>query len=232
MIVSGEKFQQRFDRQGELIISDAEFVDCTFNNCAFSMTDQLPRRSIVRNTAFRNTVALNCNVGPAILEEVVIDGIETGDILLVWSPFLRHVVLRGNVGTLKVNSVPGIESDPRAREEFRVARLDYYSSVDWAVDISEAAFKDCTLRGIPASKVRRDPRTQVVVRRETVSRQEWRSRVSPTASYWVDVIDIFLSRAEDDDLVLIAPKLVAAKRLSQLVGGLRHLQEIGVAELD
>ncbi|MDQ3281375.1 MAG: pentapeptide repeat-containing protein [Acidobacteriota bacterium] len=221
------------DRDGARLIADSDFADCTFDNCAFSLTQDLLRRSTIRNVTFTNTIALNCNVGPAIIEDVSVDGLETGDILLAWSPFLKHVVFKARMGTIKINNVPAVaNTSADIVDAFSMARREFYGDVDWALDISEAVFRDFTTRGIPASLIRRDPATQVVVRREKAERQEWRTRVSPSASYWLDVIDIFLAREGDDDHVLVAPKAIPRKRHLDLVHGLRQLQDLGIAEPD
>lgn len=229
---SNRKYEQLFDRDSARVIAEAEFVECVFDNCAFSLTQHLLRRSTVRNVTFTDCVAINCRVGPAIIEDVTIDGFDTKDIFLAWSPFLQHVVLKGRIGTIKINSAPSfVETSQGVIDAFQVARDRYYESVDWALDISEAVFKDFSARGIPASLIRRDPYSQVVVTKAKASQRDWRARVPAWNTYWVDLIDMFLER-EDDDHVLVAPKGIPKKRYTKLVDGLRNLQELGVAEPD
>jgi len=77
--------------------------------------------------------------------------------------------------------------------------------VDWALDISEAAFLECDLRGIPANLIRRDPETQMIVRRSDFEDGRWKRDI-PASSSWVVSIETMLEFKYADRM------LVAAKR--------------------
>jgi hypothetical protein len=52
------------------------------------------------------------------------------------------------------------------RAEFEMGILDYYSRVDWALDISKADFEEADLYYVPGNLARRDEETQVLLRQD------------------------------------------------------------------
>jgi hypothetical protein len=81
-----------------------------------------------------------------VLEDVVIDGLKTHDPLFVWAAALRHVVIRGRVGSLAFRSRVAPAIAAAAQESaFETANRTFYSTVDWALDISEAEFTEADL---------------------------------------------------------------------------------------
>jgi len=84
------------------------------------------------------------------------------------------------------------------------------------------------IRGIPAHLIRRDPETQIVVKRENALEGKWRA-LDLENTYWQVAIDFMLER-EDPDVVLVAPK--RARNFKDLLRGLQLLREAGVAEPD
>jgi hypothetical protein len=105
---------------------------------------------------------------------------------------------------------------------------EFYSSIDWALDISQAAFFEADLRGVPARLIRRDKETQVVVTREKALQGAWRE-IDLDNTYWRTSLELFLRRG-DDDVVLVAPRADATYKI--LLRGLMRLREAGVAEPD
>jgi hypothetical protein len=122
---------------------------------------------------------------------------------------------------------PGIAS-PEEQEAFNAANAEFYSSVDWALDISEAEFVECDIRGIPAHLIRRDPETQVVIKREKALTGEWRT-LDLSETYWPAYIEGFLEDGEDD-VVLAAP--IQDPKFRVLLEGLQRLRDGGIAEPD
>lgn len=99
-----------------------------------------------------------------------------------------------------------------------------YETVDWAMDISEARFTGIEMSrcDIPARLIRRDPATQVVVTRESVSNGDW-ATASTDSGGWQIAIEDFLASGVPDT-VLVACKrgrffkgqLAAIKRLRDM----------------
>ena len=123
---------------------------------------------------------------------------------------------------------PVLLPEDRRRSEislFRDANLEFYQNVQWALDISEAEFKELSIRGIPASLIRRDPETQVVVTRERALNCDW-SNLSLNENLWPTTIDLFL-RGEDSDVILIAPK--RHPKFRRYLEDIHILQKEGIA---
>lgn len=231
MVLTERTFDRQIDRGSSVRLTDLEICECTFQFCALSLTQSMMRRSIVTGVRLTNCVAINCTIGPAVVDDVLIDGLKTLDLLICWSPFLRHVVLRGKVGTIKVNAAPGVEASDETLEQFALARADFYAATDWALDITEAEFTELSIRGIPSRVVRRDTRDQVVVTRQKAADPSWRSRVRPGNTYWPYLLDLFLE-SDEDEVVLVAPRATRKKKYTELLDGLKNLRDIGVAEPD
>jgi len=217
------------DRNSGAIFCDLEFVQCRFEHCFFGTLRDPARRPTARRISLVGCGARECHVRGPILEDVTVFGLDSNAKLILWAPAFRHVTLTGCICDLIVNvdEDPAGEYDP-VNAEFQKANAEFYSTVDWALDIREAEFADVSIRGVPADLVRRDPETQVIIRREHVLRSLWKE-LDLSDTHWPTSIEWFLDRGEADH-VLIAPK--RAPNFKELVRGLRLLQAKGVAELD
>jgi len=231
-VYSDRTFLQRFDRDSGAVLEGMQFTNCTFDNCALSLTKSPNLRSTVRNVQVVNCVTVNCGVGPAVFEDVVVDGLDTNDLLILWSPLFKHVTLRGKIGKIKINTAAHfVDRSLEVQRPFDQARVRFYKSVDWALDISEAEFGEFDMHGVPSRLVRRDPATQVVVTRERALQSGWRDRLSAANTHWPFVIDLFLEDGEPD-IVLVAPKRKRKRDFTRLLDGLIELRQVGVAEPD
>ena len=117
---------------------------------------------------------------------------------------------------------------PKHQAAFDQANAEYYKTVDWALDISEARFYECDIRGVSASLIIRDPETQVVVTREKALQGKWKE-LDLSKTYWAGWIDLFLQSGEPD-VVLVAPKRYP--KYQDWLDGLKMLRDAGVAEPD
>lgn len=227
-----EIFGSLFDRGEALLLHDMHFDECTFTNSAISLTKQIGLRSILKNIELRNCQAWGCDIGPAILENVSIDGLAISDLLIIWGATFNHVTLSGNIGKLKINQcVHHVDRTASTQGPFDAHRTSLYESLDWALDISKARFKEFDVRGIPARLFRRDAETQVVVTRERALQSGWREKISSTNTLWPFVIKLFLNDG-DADTVLVAPLGAPKKKRDILIQGLQELRKLGVAEPD
>jgi hypothetical protein len=210
-----------------------EFEGCTFQSSSIAAGTVDPKdRSVIRNVQLRNCYSAASIVGPAILDEVVVDGLDSGpELLFIWGAAFRHVVLRGTLASIKINRTYRGTPYPATQLLFDEANRDFYQAVDWALDISAMEAVDFSLRGVPARLVRRDPETQVVVTRERAMRGEWR-KLDLSKTYWDSVLDDFLrlENVKGPDIVLVAPK--RNKQFKALKAGLDLLRAADVAEPD
>src|SRR5262249_22631420 len=163
----GKTFKKLFDDDSGAVFKDLAFNKCVFDNCALSLTKSPALRSTVRNVQITNCMSVNCGIGPAVFEDVVVDGLETNDLLILWGPLFEHMKLIGKIGRIKINTAAHfVDRSPETQGPFALAKSEFYKGVDWALDISEAHFREFDMHGVPARLVRRDPATQVVVTRE------------------------------------------------------------------
>ena len=224
----GQEFVKWYDR-GDAVYSGVEFVRCRFRSCAVSITEDPHRRTIVRNIRLIKCEQRGGAIDTAIVEDVLVDGLKTNGLLQTWGAVFKHTTLRGKIDRIMISPAVGAGlASPQVQRAFDSANDQYYSKVDWALDISEADFQECDLRRVPADLVRRDRDTQVVIRREKAMRGEWR-KIDFGPAAWGTAISFFLERG-DPDLVLVAPK--RHKKFRDLLDGLKRLRDAGVAEPD
>jgi hypothetical protein len=225
-----QQFDSFDDRDSGALFSDIEFRNCYFESCAVSITRNPNLRSTVRNVRLVNCSQRGCSIRTAIFEDVVVDGLKThGQLLQCWSAVFNRVVMSGKIDRLMTSpAVSGGLATPEEQAAFDRANAEYYRGVDWALDISEAQFKELDLRGVPAGLVRRDPETQVVVRRERALEGAWRE-LSFEDNLWPLGISQFLDTGEED-MVLVAAK--RHPKFRQRLEGLNLLRKAGVAEPD
>jgi hypothetical protein len=223
-------FDSLFDRGDALTLQSMRFEGCSFSNCALALTKSIERRSEVRDIELVNCSAVDCDIGPAVLRDVRVDGLLTNDLLIVWGAVFSHVTLSGQIGKLKINHwVHHVDRSPEVQGPFDAYREEFYRATDWALDISGARFKEFEVRGVPARLVRIDPETQAIVTRERALSPGWRERLSPSNTLWPFMIKLFLSDG-DPDMVLAVPLGAAKSKRDALLKDLRELRTLGVAE--
>ena len=116
----------------------------------------------------------------------------------------------------------------RQQRAFDKANEEYYSTVDWALDIREAEAEEIDIRRIPARLIRRDPESQVVITRAKAMEGKWR-QLNLEKTHWAGSMELFLEWG-DWDWVLVAGK--RDRNYRRLVDGLKALRDAGVAEPD
>ncbi|HNQ24959.1 MAG TPA: hypothetical protein PKK06_17920 [Phycisphaerae bacterium] len=232
-VIENGSFSRWRDDDSAAVFEDMEFRHSRFEGCVVSNTCEPRLRSVVRRVRFLNCFCCGfCLLGPAIVEDALVDGLRTDDVLQTHGMSFKHVTLRGKIDRVMlaqmISQVLTGTAPKSVQVAFDEANAAYYATVDWALDISRAEFKECDIRGIPARLIRRDPETQVVVTREKALRGDWR-RLDLGKTYWQVGIEFMLDRG-DPDVVLVAPK--RAKNFRTLLEGLQLLRQAGVAEPD
>jgi hypothetical protein len=161
---------------------------------------------------FRNITRHACWVKGLAIEDVQIDRLKSGgDMpLFLHACVFRHVTLLGGITGFKINldltQHRGVDADENDRKAWEAANVAYYQHVDWALDISKAKFTSMpTFEAVPGSLIRRDPQTQVLLRRSELLAVDWES-----LDYGTTAIDItlswFLSGSPYDDTVVVAAR--------------------------
>jgi hypothetical protein len=161
----------------------------------------------------------------------LVNGLQTkglgGGLFQTWGAVFKHVVLTGKIRRVMLSAAvaPG-RATADQQQAFDDANAAYYSTVDWSLDISKGEFEECEIQCVPARLIRRDPETQVVIKRAKAAQGEWR-KLDLSKTHWHVSLDFFLKRG-DADVVLVAPK--RNKKFRDLLNGLKMLRDAGVAE--
>jgi hypothetical protein len=187
------------------------------------------KRSLIRNIQLIDCEVTGCTIYPAIIEDVLVSNLITHNLLQTQGTVFKHIKLEGNIGEIMINPFvnPGWAT-PKEQSVFDRANAEYYETVDWALDISEARFYECDIRRVPTRLIRRDPETQVIVTREKAIIGKWKE-LNLSKTYWDTGIQFLLNRG-DPDVVLVAPK--KNPKFPDLLDGLKMLRDAGVAEPD
>ena len=219
------------------VFSDIEFINCSFVSCGFSLIDVVnfddldlvALRSVARNLNFINCNVRGCYIKPGIVEDVLIDGLKLKSHMQTAGTVFKHVTLKGVIDLLMLTPYVDFSGRfPNVQRSFDEANREYYKNVDWALDISEAQFKDCDIRAIPSRLIRRDPKTQAILTREKALEGKWKD-VDLSGTHWGLSIEWLIEQGYPDK-VLVAPKKSRSFRV--LLEGLYRLRDAGVIDLE
>lgn len=203
-------------------IAGLDLVRCEFTGSNLSQFDDPGLGLVVREVSATRCVVARSFVTGALIEDVLVDGLTTKPDLTLAGCGLRHVTVRGRVGTWFVTA-PNAMMPEEQQAAFTSALLQYYAGGDWAIDITEAEFDNANLNFIPGELVRRDPDTQFLLRRESFAGVD-RSELPTFASIAVSRFDA----TPLDSLVAVAPK--RSKRFAETRAQLQELRDRGLAE--
>lgn len=221
------KFASYYDQNSGKTFSNLEFLKCHFVSSRISITRDPKRRSTVRNVKIINCEQHGCALEAAIIEDVLVDGFKTHGLFQSWGAVFRHVVLRGKIGRIMTSPLVATGlATPDQQKSFDAANSQYYTGVDWALDIREAQFEEADLRGIPTKLILRDPETQFIITREKALENKWKD-IDLSGTYWKGAIELFLDSGVASKM-FVAPK--RNPRFRQLLGGLWMLRDAGVLE--
>ena len=222
-------FVEKDDRYFNHIYQNMKFLRCEFNHCLLSVNKNPRNRTIVRQVELKQTKAFHCTIHTAVIEDVLVDGLQTDGLLISWGAVYKHVKIKGNIDRIMLSPIlEAATASDRRQKVFDQANEEYYKNVDWSLDISEARFWECDLRLIPARSVIRDPNTQVIVTYEKATKMDWK-KLDLSKTYWPTAIDHMIE-FKFPDMVLVAPK--RHPKFQDYLDGLKKLQDFGVAEVD
>jgi hypothetical protein len=229
-VFEGREFADVYDDASGGVFRGFRFIDCAFVSCWLSISDDADKRTTFRDVELVGASHINCGLNSAVVEDVIVEGLTSKrDPLFCRGAVFKHVVLRGDVDriVLKPHPISGAE-DQAVAKSFSEFRRAYYSDVDWALDISEVSCVELNIHSIPGDLVRRDPRTQAIVRRDSIS-ANLLSGISWLGPEFTMSLELFLNRG-DEDVVLIAPK--KKPQFSRLVDEIERLRDAGIADRD
>jgi hypothetical protein len=229
-VFENETFEGLNDCDSGTIFSDLEFHKCVFRSCTISNTHTPALRTTLRNIRLTKSSEYGCFVFAAMIEDVTIDGLSThGDTLQTWGAVFKHVILQGKIDYLMTSDLLFAgQATAQEQREFNLANAEYYSHVDWALDISQGEFKAIDIRGVPGRLVRRDPETQVLISRQVAMRGDWRDLTFST-HMTPGCLQVFLDQ-NYEDMVFIAPR--RDRQFREYLADIQLLRKAGIAEPD
>jgi hypothetical protein len=119
-------------------------------------------------------------IGAPVLDEITVEKLHSGRILIIWGAAFRRVILRGHLPSINFNDVTAFGStSAEEAARFMMANREFYRHVDWALDITEAESPGLKLSSIPGELIRRDPATQILVSKSRLIGGRWQSLPLP-----------------------------------------------------
>lgn len=230
-IVENETLHVKTYKEGPRTLGGYDFRDCYFDGCVIGPPKSPEQRWTLRDVSLTDCKQFGCFLFGPILEEITVQSLgKRGTFpLFLWGVVMRHVTLSGKITAYKLNAAPDYKPSSHV-QIWLEANADFYQSVDWALDISKAQFTSGPeFHFIPGSLVRRDPATQVLVRRDNVETVDidslpWNGSCMNIGLRW------FLDNSPYDDVVLAAP--TKAKYFASDMAALDMLRARGIAEKD
>lgn len=219
-----EIFEEFYDEDSREVFEDILFERCQFNYCNLSQTENPFNRTTLRNIIMKNCTSRGGSLGCAILDEITVENFANTGLLQTWGAVFKHVTLKGRLGRVMLtNSFKN--SDSNVELAFQEENKEFYSNIDWALDISEGEFVEIDMRGIPSELIRLDLGTQAIIKRDNIP-EDWRkikfnSRVTPTILGAILQLNLL-------DYVYVAPK--RAKDFDIRLKDLKILRETGIAQ--
>ena len=235
-----QTFQSMHDYNSGQTFTELSFVDCRFQSSTIVCEiAELSRRTRVNDIEFHNCSHAGCAIMGGIVEDVLIENFKTAKMFHTWGTVFKHVTFKGKIGRVMLSDLfelPFKGKTTSLQRAFEQANAEYYSTVDWALDIREAEFDDFDCRGVPSRLVRRNPETQMMLTRERVLAH--RDAIGMGGRYWEGLIKLLLDKSpydSHDDAVYIVPRQGAPYHgpdRSSLIAGIAALRKAGVAEPD
>lgn len=194
---------------GSFDISGISARSCTFENCRLGY-NSMPfsaKRDTVNNCELIDCKISGCLLGPAEIRSTRINHL-SGDMLICWGTLFDQVVLEGKISSLMLHGIPRSDASEVARKSHRSIAKEFYSKVNWALDISNAKFNDFTIRtgAVPLSLVRRDVNSQFLISNER-SELSYDYIEALSVSPYTKIILNMMIDEELTESLLVAPKL-------------------------
>jgi hypothetical protein len=205
-------------------MEDLEFENCEFIGEGLTTYNEPIHRSTARNIRLKNCAVNSFYGSGAVFDDVTVDGLRTSrSPVILWACAFRHVVLSGKCGGFLFNRNIGHDT-PRRNAAFHADNDKFYSSVDWALDISKLETSGMEIRGtIPSQLIRRNPDKHFIMTRAVALSGDWKN-YEPFYSFDIG-ISVFLESGADDEL-LVAP--CRSKHFKQEVEYYHRLKSAGL----
>jgi hypothetical protein len=154
--------------------------------------------------------------------------LKTNGLLQSWGAVFKHVVFKGKIGRIMISPlISGVAMGKLSQDNqkaFNEANGDFYSGIDWALDLREAEFEEADLRGVPGNLILRDCNSQFLITREKAIEGKWKD-IDLSGTHWRTAIEFFLEGRMQSEL-FVAPK--RHPRFRALLDGLWKLRDAGI----
>jgi hypothetical protein len=147
------------------VFGGMKFENCEFSGCTLSQVVDPTYPIKVEDVTISGGNFVNNNALGILFENVTVSDCSTsGRPMIMQGCAYKNVTLRGRLGSWIFNDMNHrVSLDLRQR--FLESERDFYREVDYILDISEAVFEAADMYYIPGDLVRRDPKTQFLVRK-------------------------------------------------------------------
>ncbi|MEM8946681.1 MAG: hypothetical protein AAGD11_16020 [Planctomycetota bacterium] len=222
------EFEDVIDHEGQMLC-DYQCNRCSFVNAGILHREESQKTPLNRAT-LRNVELINCKAINAYLDGAIIEDVEVVDLKRGRSPiFLRanaykHVVFSGKTASLEIRGKLGV-FDSSFDLIWDKANAEYYETVDWALDISEARYASLSISGIPSRLIRRCEETTAVVTREKALEGAWR-KLAYNSGLFSIVINRLVDEGYNDVLLVACPE---SSRFADQMEDLEMLRNEGIA---
>ena len=240
MELRDKTFDNLRDQDSGRTFSGLSFVNCHFQSCVlWCGFAELGRRTRMTNIELRNCSHAGSDISGGIVEDVLVENFKTAKMFHTWGTVFKHVTFKGKIGRFMFSDLfelPFKGKTTSLQRTFEKANAEYYSKVDWALDISQAEFDDFDCRGVPSRLVRRNPEIQMMLTRQRVLAHQ--DAIAAGGKYWESLIKLFLQRADgyggppSDAICIVPRKPPEGFDRQSLIAGIKALRKAGVAEPD
>ncbi len=219
-----EIFEEFYDENSNEIFENISFQKCQFNYCEISQADNPFYRTTVKNINLFDCSLKGGSIGCSIIQEVTINNLKNTGLFQTWGAVFNQVILKGRIGKIMItNSINN--SDPDIEKAFEEENKQFYSTIDWALDISMGEFIELDIRGIPADLIKINRENQAIIRKvnipENLGDLNFKSRITPITLGRV-------LRMNMDDYVYVAPK--RSKEYENILEDIHILRKNGIAD--
>lgn len=227
---------QTFSQKGILVfgvnyIFNSVVENSTFEHCSFGYNKSWfsNRRDTIENSRIENCKVTRCSIGPAIVRNVSLTNLRN-DMLICWGTLFDELTLTGKFGSIMVHGIPSGRAKEKVVIDHANLSRKFYSNVKFALDISQAHFKEFCLRtnAIPLHLIRRDVNSQFIVSRPASEEESKSIEALPLSSY----TKIFFALMRDDKVdesLLVAPKL-DQDLYTQILKDAEILEKLGIVK--
>lgn len=225
-----ERFYQ--ERPTLRSFSDATLKTCTFEGCYLPGAATPGDWTDIRRIALSDATQINCTLNTCAIEDVTLHNLKRlgSSPLFLWGCAFRRVTLSGRISAIKINRSIDPSADARLQAQWDAHMRAFYDATDWALDISKAVFGGgITFEAIPGDKIRRDPTSQVLIKRTTLEAKDW-SQLDYQGTGINYAISWFSSGSQFDSTVIAAS--LGSKDARKDLAVLNMLRSEGIAEPD